>query len=109
MPLVDLLKGQVQTVRINHLLAPLILLGANPAIAQEPNTAPYLPGAKWRIHDMSRPAPPQVAPPSETTQQRPGAPPSDAIVLFDGKDLSHWRSRRLVARGPEPVVGRDPR
>jgi 3-keto-disaccharide hydrolase len=24
----------------------------------------------------------------------PGGPPSDAIVLFDGKDLSHWKSER---------------
>lgn len=26
-----------------------------------------------------------------------GAPPSDALVLFDGKDLSHWRSARDVS------------
>ncbi len=27
-------------------------------------------------------------------------PPSDAIVLFDGKDLSHWRDKRTG--GPAP-------
>ena len=33
----------------------------------------------------SRPHPPQVAPGA-----KPGQPPSDAIVLFDGKDLGKW-------------------
>ncbi len=28
----------------------------------------------------------------------PGGPPSDAIVLFDGKDLSQWRSARPARR-----------
>jgi len=39
------------------------------------------------IHDRSRPAPPAVDPGSA------GRAPSDAIVLFDGKDLSRWRSQ----------------
>ncbi len=46
---------------------------------------PFLPGGKWRVHDLNRPHPPAVTPGAE-----PGAPPSDAIVLFDGKDLSNW-------------------
>jgi len=44
-----------------------------------------IPGTPWRIHDAVRPQP-RVATPGAT----PGAPPSDAIVLFDGKDLSKW-------------------
>ena len=48
---------------------------------------PFLPGQKWRVHDSKRPQPPVVAPASI-----PGNPPSDAIILFDGKDLSKWRS-----------------
>lgn len=47
---------------------------------------PYLPGGTWRVHDATRPAP-TVVTPGEC-----GAPPSDAIVLFDGKDLSAWTS-----------------
>jgi Domain of Unknown Function (DUF1080) len=46
---------------------------------------PYLPDGKWRVHDVTRPRPPVVTPGSE-----PGRPPSDAIVLFDGTDLSKW-------------------
>jgi len=42
---------------------------------------------QWKIHDMNRPLPPVVRPGAvSTTGQRP----SDAIVLFDGKDLSQW-------------------
>ena len=44
-----------------------------------------IPGTPWRIHDAARPHP-NVVTPGAT----PGAPSSDAIVLFDGKDLSRW-------------------
>jgi hypothetical protein len=47
---------------------------------------PILPGQKWHVHDWARPYPPVVTP-----ADVPGEPPpSDAIVLFDGKDLSKW-------------------
>lgn len=53
---------------------------------------PFLPGTPWRVHDGNRPQPPVVTPGTESTQERPGQPPSDAIVLFDGTDLSGWES-----------------
>jgi hypothetical protein len=53
---------------------------------------PHLPGGKWRVHDLNRPRPRIVAPGTESSQQQPGRPPSDAIVLFDGKDLSQWQA-----------------
>jgi hypothetical protein len=51
---------------------------------------PYLPGAKWRVHDIIRPRPQVVTPGTESSQDRPGRAPSDAIVLFDGTDFTHW-------------------
>jgi len=37
---------------------------------------------------------PKTAPRPVTPGAAPGAPPSDAIVLFDGKDLSNWESEK---------------
>ncbi len=50
---------------------------------------PMLPGGKWHVHDPNRPQPAVVAPGTFST---PVKAPSDAIVLFDGKDLSRWRT-----------------
>lgn len=52
---------------------------------------PMLPGGKWRVHDTKRPKPEVVEPGTPSTQQKTGRAPSDAIVLFDGTDLSEWR------------------
>ena len=64
---------------------------------------PFLPGGKWRVHDLERPHPAVVSPGA-----RVGQPPSDAIVLFDGKDLSNWvtKARRSdEVTPPEWKVG----
>jgi hypothetical protein len=54
---------------------------------------------QWKEHDRSRPQPPVITPGEASTQDRPGAPPSDAVVIFDGKDLSGWES---IKGGPAP-------
>jgi hypothetical protein len=46
---------------------------------------PFIPEQKWRVHDSARPQPKIV-----DTQGAPGKAPSDAVVLFDGKDTSAW-------------------
>ena len=46
---------------------------------------PMLPQQPWRVHDPKRPHPPIVTPGATA-----GAAPSDARVLFDGRDLSRW-------------------
>ncbi len=51
---------------------------------------PMLPGGKWHVHDGDRPMPKIIQPGTASTQDAAGKAPSDAIVLFDGKDLSHW-------------------
>lgn len=45
---------------------------------------PKLPDG-WRVHDLDRPRPPVVKPGATAAET-----PSDAIVLFDGSDLSEW-------------------
>jgi hypothetical protein len=57
-----------------------------------------IPGTTWRIHDASRPHPRMVTPGAT-----PGAPPADAIILFDGKDLSKWASARNGQDAAWPV------
>jgi hypothetical protein len=45
---------------------------------------------RWKIHDMARPLPAVIDPGTSSTQDSAGRAPSDAVVLFDGKDLSKW-------------------
>jgi len=49
---------------------------------------------RWLIHDMNRPAPVVIEPGTESTQSEPGKAPSDAVVLFDGTDLSEWTNTK---------------
>jgi hypothetical protein len=71
---------------LSNLLAPGALLwgGLLPCSAQ--------PDPNWIDHDRTRPQPAVVAPATPSTPNQPGQPPSDATVLFDGKDLSQWAS-----------------
>ncbi len=48
---------------------------------------PVLPGQPWKVHDAARPRPRKIKPGLPLLAE---APPSDAVVLFDGKDLSQW-------------------
>ena len=56
---------------------------------------PLIPGTSWHVHDPDRPRP-HVVTSAPTFSHNAGAP-SDAIVLFDGKDLSKWRSDKGAA------------
>lgn len=51
---------------------------------------PIIPGQPWHVHDPDRPHP-KVVTPGTTFSHNAGAP-ADAIVLFDGKDLSKWKN-----------------
>jgi hypothetical protein len=63
---------------------PRLVLLVTLALAGRP---PASEARQWSIHDMDRPSPPVVDPGSADR------PPSDAIVLIGGKDLSQWRMR----------------
>ena len=64
---------------------------APPATPQQATPSVVLP--PWGPqHDRNAPQPPVVDPGVASTQAEAGKPPSDAIVLFDGKDLSGWET-----------------
>jgi len=72
-------------------VAAVLLLAASPALAQAPP-----PGDPEGIpqHDLNRPQPAIVTPVAGVPPAVPGRPPSDAVVLFDGKDLAGWKSQK---------------
>ena len=71
------------------LAGPLLVVSAVASAAQDDPR-------DWPIHSLDRPRPPAIDP----GPAGPPAPaPSDATVLFDGTDLSAWRSRD---GGPAP-------
>lgn len=51
-------------------------------------TAPVI---KFKPGDRSRPFPVKVKPGEPGTRNRPGSTPSDAVALFNGKDLLNWK------------------
>jgi hypothetical protein len=73
-------KSKAMKIVVSLLLATLVL-GVSTYAAKEV--------VKYAVHDKTRPHPPVVTP-----GEKFGQPPSDAIVLFDGKDTSEWVSER---------------
>ena len=58
-------------------------------VAAQCPTQPSAIVTAYPIHSMDRPQPPVVTP---APAGAPVPAPSDAIVLFDGRDLSQWRN-----------------
>jgi hypothetical protein len=80
----------------NHFMVLLSFGTATALLAQEKpklgyQNTPLIPGTKWHVHDGERPQPRVVTPGEAYSHKAP--PPSDAIVLFDGKDFSKWKSQ----------------
>lgn len=51
---------------------------------------PIQPWSGYHVHDPGRAEPKIVDPGQMSTPERPGTAPSDAVVLFDGHDMSQW-------------------
>src|SRR6185369_16237670 len=88
-----MLSGSRTVKRMSFVII-LAGVGGFAAWAQQQNLGyqdtPMVPGQKWHVHDGTRPQPKVIDPGTASTQDMQGRPPSDAIVLFDGKDLSKW-------------------
>ena len=82
-------QTRYRMIKVSSAVA-VALIGAA-ALAQHEN-GPQQPWSKFKVHDMSRPVPPIVTPGTPSTPEQPGQAPSDAVVLFDGKDLSQWQA-----------------
>jgi hypothetical protein len=80
-------KWSLAGVTLLLLVAAALMFAQNSPVGY--TDTPMLPGLPYRVHDPARPHPAAVTPAAQ-----PGGPPSDAIVLFDGKDLSQWTSTR---------------
>jgi len=80
----------------------LSLAPVAPAAAQGVASTDSAP-SRWRQHELNRPHAPPVAPASTL-----GAPPADALVLFDGRDLSAFVAAGRPAAPGAPAVAPTP-
>jgi len=75
-------------MKTRHFVIPALAFCAVAALASV-----SVPVIKWKTGDRSRPQPRKVTPGAPSTQHRVGTAPSDAVVLFNGKDLSSWEGK----------------
>jgi hypothetical protein len=79
----------MKELKMKNLLVISFLAAASLAMAADKpgyKDTPLVPGTSWHVHDPDRPQP-RVVTPGDASKA-----PSDAIVLFDGTDLSKWRT-----------------
>ncbi len=91
-------------------LPTLLLLATSLPILADTGSAFYgdAPDAHhpWAIHDRNRPQPPRVEPGTFSSQEQPGQPPSDAVILFDGTPatLANWIADKQPAEPTKWIV-----
>jgi len=68
----------------------LRVLFHTPILLAATSLALAAPDPHWLDHDRDRPMAPVVTPGTFSSQAQPGQPPSDATVLFDGRDTAAW-------------------
>jgi len=78
--------------------AAILLLAASPAFAQAPKDP-----EGWAQHTLDRPYPTVVDSGTGVPPETPGRAPADAVVLFDGKDLSAWKGQKAGGAAPWKV------
>jgi len=98
---IPILALSLSVAMIGTLSAPSSEITLNGVIGYQ-NT-PLEPGGQWHVHDPARPQPPVVTPGKSFSEN--AAPPSDAMVLFDGKDMSQWRAQSTGGESPWKLEG----
>ena len=73
-------------------LAAALFLGSLSFLSAD-DPVPVSEAGGWTKEEIKEQRPAVITPPGHTTQEKAGAPPSDAIVFFDGSDLSKWQGR----------------
>src|SRR5687768_5199088 len=92
-----------RTILKSTLWCAVISAAALPSFAADGYTdTPMQPNGKWHVHDPNRPKPPVVTPSKRFSEMAEA--PSDAVVLFDGKDFSKWSGQKDAKKNPEGEV-----
>jgi hypothetical protein len=97
-------RMNVKEERMSRIWSTAVIVGlfaitmvvATAIVAQDPKKKPEViqyvdtDTGRWMVHDENRPAPPVITAGICSSQAAPVPAPSDATVLFDGKDLANW-------------------
>jgi hypothetical protein len=94
------MKRSIAKIYCGLALSAAALTGARGAEGYK--DTPMQPDGKWHVHDPDRPKPPVVTPGKQFSQMADA--PSDAVVLFDGKDFSKWRGQQDAKKNPTGEV-----
>ncbi len=76
-------KETIMKVKLIAAVSIMFMIISQRCMSDEPTKT------QWVVHDMNRPHPAVV-----TAGEQPGQAPSDAIILFDGNDLSQWVDKK---------------
>src|SRR5215212_11817781 len=82
--------------------AAISAIGLRTFAAEGYTDTPMQPNGKWHVHDPNRPHPPVVTPGKHFSEM--AEPPSDAVVLFNGKDFSKWIGSKDAKKNPSGEV-----
>ena len=99
-------SSKIQSMKVNHLLSITLITVSASSFAQNqyPNTPPEVSPMPMKP-EMTEIWEPEVK--VITAGKKLGDAPSDAIILFDGKNLDHWVSQSNNKPAPWKIVNND--